>query len=256
MARDLIDLLWRDHPDAPQGGARGPRAKVTTSQTVDAAITVADAEGLDAVTVRRLAADLGISPMAVYTPVGSRDELLVLMADTARGRRAEAPYSDANWRGRVRQAADEEMVLHTAHPWLVDITDQRASLGPGTIARYDHHLRAFDGTGLDDVARDAALTFVTDFVRAAARSRRPDPHGVDMAEVWASSSQRLAGYLGESYPLAQRVGAAAGETLNTSYSPDAAWSFGLERVLDAVQSLIDDAMQSHIDTEQAVTPPR
>src|SRR5690606_20422318 len=46
MARDLIDLLWREHPDAPTGGSRGPKAKVTTSSAVDAAVTVADAEGL------------------------------------------------------------------------------------------------------------------------------------------------------------------------------------------------------------------
>lgn len=71
MARELIDLLWRDHPLAPKGGARGPRAKVTTSQAVDVALALADVEGLDAVTVRRLAAELGISGMAVYTHVGS-----------------------------------------------------------------------------------------------------------------------------------------------------------------------------------------
>ena len=81
MARELIDLLWRDHPLAPKGGTRGPRAKVTTSQAVDVAISVANTDGLDAVTVRRLAAELGISGMAVYTHVGSRDDLLVLMVD-------------------------------------------------------------------------------------------------------------------------------------------------------------------------------
>ncbi|WP_305093934.1 TetR/AcrR family transcriptional regulator [Prescottella sp. R16] len=245
MARDLIDLLWRDHPGAPSGGSRGPRAKVTTSQAVDAAITLADAEGPDAVTVRRLAGDLGVSAMALYTHVGSRDDLLVLMADTVRARSGRPPYVSDDWRDRVRQVADEETALHAAHWWLLDVTDQRTSFGPGTIATYDRQLHAFDGTPLTDVDRDAALTFVLDFARAAARARRPDPHAADMAEVWASWQRRLAGYLGDEHPLAQRVGAAAGAAMNTPYSPDAARAFGLERVLDALQSLIG-----------GVTPPR
>ncbi|MGW0043721.1 TetR/AcrR family transcriptional regulator [Rhodococcus sp. NPDC003348] len=239
MALDLIDLLWRDHPAAPKGGTRGPRSKVTTTQTVDAALAVADAEGLDALTVRRIAADLGISTMALYTHVGSLDDLLVLMADAVRARRPRAPYRSDAWRDRVRQVAEEELALHAAHRWLIDVTDQRTSFGPGTIAHYDHDLQAFDPTPLDDVTRDAALTFVTDFVRSAARARWPDPRAADIAEAWSNWNERLATYLGADFGLARRVGAAAGAAMNTSYSPDAAWSFGLDRVLDSLSVLIE-----------------
>ncbi|WP_430330967.1 TetR/AcrR family transcriptional regulator [Rhodococcus sp. ACT016] len=238
MARELIDLLWRDHPDAPRGGTRGPRAKVTTTQAVDSAVAMADREGLEAVTVRRLAADLGISAMALYTHVGSRDDLLVLMVDAVHAGRTRAAYTSDDWRDRVRQVAEAEMALCTEHWWLLDVADQRAAFGPGTIAKYDHELHAFDETGIDDVERDAALTFVTDFVRASARARRPDPHAADMAELWTTASERLAGYLGDGFPLAQRVGAAAGEAMNAAYSPEHAWDFGLNRVLDALESLI------------------
>ena len=169
MARDLVDLLWRDHPAAPSGRGRGPRAKVTTSRTVEEAVAIADAEGLDGLTVRRLATRLGVAANAVYTHVGSRDDLLVLMADLVRLRRTRAPWDDDDWRARIRELARAELALHAAHPWLVDVTDQRTAVGPGTIADYDHQLHALDGTGLDDVERDAALTFVTDFVRASAR---------------------------------------------------------------------------------------
>lgn len=237
MARELLDLLWRDHPAAPRGGARGPRAKVTTSQAVDAAIALADREGLGQVTVRRLATELGISGMALYTHVGSRDDLLVLMADAAHDRQPRAPYPTEDWRTRVRQVTDADLALYGEHDWLLDIADQRMSLGPGTIAKYDHDLHAFDHTGASDLERDAALTFVSDFTRSAARARRPDPHAADMAEVWSAWSERLASYVGDDFPLARRVGAAAGEALNTSYSPDAAWEFGRERILDALAAL-------------------
>lgn len=240
MARDLIDLLWRDHPDAPKGGARGPRSKVTTSQAIDAAITLADAAGIDAVTVRRLAGDLGISAMALYTHVGSRDDLLVLMADTVDARATRTPCPVDDWRARVRRAAEDELARYTAHWWLLDISDPRTSFGPGTIEKYDHDLHTFDGSGLGDVERDAAWTFVADFVRASAHSRRPHPGSTDMAAAWSDWQPRLAAYLGDDCALAQRVGAAAGEVMNTSYNPEHAWTFGLERVLDALTSLVDE----------------
>ncbi|MCC2333595.1 TetR/AcrR family transcriptional regulator [Cellulomonas wangsupingiae] len=238
MANHLVDLLWRDHPGAPDGGTRGPRPKVSTSQAVDEAIRLADDGGLAAVTVRRLGARLGIAPNAVYTHVGSRDDLLVLMADTVRARRAPRPYATDDWRGRVRHVAEAELALYDAHPWLVDVTDQRTAFGPGTIAAYDQQLHALDGTDLTDVDRDAALTFVTDFVRAAARARRPDPQAVDMAASWEAWGGRLAGYVGDRYPLARRVGAAAGAAMDAPYDAEHAWRFGLDRVLDALSALV------------------
>jgi len=238
VPRELIDLLWRDHPDAPPAGTRGPRARVTTSDVVDAAIALADDAGLAAVTVRRLAADLGTSAMSLYTYVSSREDLLVLMADTVRARQRRRPHGRHGWAARVRRVAEDDRALYDAHPWLLDVTDQRSAFGPGTIAKYDHELHAFDGTGLDDVERDAALTFVLDFIRAAARASRSDPPVVDLADTWRSWNERLAGYLGPDHALAQRVGAAAGAAMNTAYSPEHAWRFGVDRVLDALTALV------------------
>jgi AcrR family transcriptional regulator len=241
MSRELIDLLWREHPAAPPSGTRGPRSKVSTSQIVDAAIDIADHDGLHAVTVRRLGATLGIAPNAVYTHVGSRDDLLVLMADAIRAQRPRPPHAGGTWRARVRDVAQDELALYDAHPWLLDVADQRTAFGPGTIATYDHQLHALDGTGLDDVERDAALTFVGDFVRASARSRLPDPHSAQIAAVWSAWQGRLADYLGVHVPLARRVGAAAGAAMDAPYSTEHAWRFGLDRVLDALEALVGAA---------------
>ncbi|TXG92487.1 TetR/AcrR family transcriptional regulator [Rhodococcus rhodnii] len=238
MARDLVDLLWREHPAAP-GPSRGPRAKVTTTDVVDAAIALADTGGLAAVSVRRLAADVGVTTMSVYTHVGSHADLLVLMADAVHGGQERSPWPSTRWRERVAAVAGDDMTMLLAHPWLLDVTDQRTALGPGTIAKYDHDLHAFDGTGLGDVDRDAALTFVLDYVRAAARARVPDPGAPDMASVWAESSERLAHYVGDEFPLAQRVGAAAGAEMNAPHDADRAWHFGLGRVLDALEPFVE-----------------
>lgn len=237
MARPLIDMLWRDHPDAPSGGARGPRAKVTTGEVIDAAIRIADADGLSALTVRRLGERLGVSAMSIYTHINTHDDLVVLMADAAHGRMEPARYGRAGWRTRIRRVAESELSLYRAHPWLLDVTDQRTALGPGTIARYDHELHAFDPLPLDDVTRDAALTFTLDFVRATARAHLLGPGSDEMERLWASAGPRLGAYVGDDFPLAARVGGAAGEAMQAAYSFHHAWVFGLDRTLDGLAAL-------------------
>ncbi|MFB7250788.1 TetR/AcrR family transcriptional regulator [Microbacterium sp. NPDC056234] len=237
MPQDLIDLLWRDHADAPRTGARGPRSRLSVTQVVDAGIAIADVDGLAALTVRRLGERLGISAMSVYTHVNSRDDLLVLMADAVHQRMPRPEFSPAGWRARVRAVAEAELAQYTSHSWLLDVVDPRLNLGPGTIGRYDHELHAFDGVALDDVTRDAALTFVLDFVRAAARASTAPPE--DLGEDWATLGARLEHYVGGDFPMATRVGAAAGASMQMAYSPDHAWTFGLERVLDGLSAVIE-----------------
>ncbi|MBO0925440.1 TetR family transcriptional regulator [Cellulomonas sp. zg-ZUI199] len=241
MARELLDLLWRDHPAAPRAGSRGPRSRVTTSQVVDAAVALADAEGVGAVTVRRLAARLGVAPNAVYSHVGARDDLLVLMVDAVHARQHRAAHPDTGWRARVTAVAEADLATYGRHPWLLDVDDQRTAFGPGTVAAYDHRLHAFDGTGLDDLDRDAAAAFVADFVRASARARRTDPPAGATAAVWARWADRLATYVGDRYALARRVGAVAGEAMAGPASAEHAWRFGLARVLDALDALVGAA---------------
>jgi len=237
MPQPLVDLLWRTHPDAPGGGTRGPRAKHSISNVVERAMALADRSGLDSVTIRALAESLSISTMSVYTHVNSRDDLVVLMADAVYGTMTLPTFGRAGWRTRVRRTAEANLALLTAHPWLLHVKDPRLALGPGTIAKYDHELRIFDGTSLNDLHRDAALTFLLDFVGSNARSQLTSPE--DFGRVWAEAAARLGRYVGDSYPLAQRVGQEAGESMGAPYSAAQAWRFGLERVIAGLADIID-----------------
>jgi AcrR family transcriptional regulator len=239
LAKSLIDLLWRDHPAASVRGARGPQARRSTGEVVRSAIALADAEGLDAVTIRAVAQSLSMSPMSVYTHVNSRDDLLVLMADAAHASASLPRFGKTSWRTRVRRVAESNLALIRAHPWLAHLTDDRVALGPGTIAKYDHELHAFDGTALGDLDRDAALTFVIDFARSSASAMLRAGQRGDFAEVWQESADSLGRYVGDSYPLAQRVGQAAGEHMAAPYSAEHAWEFGLQRVIAGLSALID-----------------
>lgn len=238
MPRPLVDLLWRARPDAPTGGARGPKAKHSTGDVVTTAIAIADADGLAAVTVRALAQALGLTTMSVYTHVNSRDDLLVLMADHVHARLPLRSFGRTGWRLRVRRVAEDNLALFRTHAWMLDIDDQRTALGPGTIAKYDHELRAFDGTDIGDLDRDAALTFLLDFVRASAGRIVKTSAPAAFGDAWEQSAERLATYLGEDFPLAQSVGRAAGEAMNAPYDADRAWEFGLARVIAGLAELL------------------
>ncbi|MBM7832140.1 AcrR family transcriptional regulator [Agromyces cerinus] len=231
MPRPLVDLLWRDSPSAPAGGSRGPRARYSTGDVVARAIALADEGGITAVTVRALAQSLEMTAMSVYTHVNSRDDLLVLMADHACARMTSTPFGRAAWRTRVRRVADDNLALLRAHPWLLDVDDPRTALGPGTIAKYDHELRAFDGTSIGDIQRDAALTFVLDFVRSSASRIVTRPATGEFGELWEESVASLARYVGDDFALAQRVGRAAGEAMGGPHDAERAWEYGLDRVI-------------------------
>ncbi len=239
MPRLLIDLMWRDSPGAPGGGRRGPKSRYSTGDVVSKAIDIADAGGLAAVTVRGLAQALDMTAMSVYTHVNSRDDLLVLMADRAYAQMPKASFGRSAWHTRARRVAEGNLALLCAHPWLLDVDDPRTVLGPGTIAKYDHELHIFDGTTLSDLHRDAALTFLLDFVRSSAgRIVRTQLSAPDFGALWEQSAHRLANYLAEDFPLAQRVGGVAGEAMNAPYEATQAWEFGLERVITGVAGLI------------------
>jgi AcrR family transcriptional regulator len=237
MPQQLVDLLWRRHPDALGGGARGPRAKHSISEVVEQAVALADRSGLDSVTIRALADSLSISTMSVYTHVNSRDDLLVLMVDTVYGAMALPYFGRAGWRTRLRRTAETNLALLTAHPWLLQVKDPRTALGPGTIAKYDHELHIFDGTSLEDLHRDAALSFLLDFVGSNANWQLTAAE--DFGGVWAETADRLGRYIGDGYPLAQRIGQAAGQSMGAPYSAAQAWKFGLDRVIAGLADIID-----------------
>ncbi len=236
-----LRLLWRQPDEGPR---RGPRQGRTLDEIVTAAIELADAEGLDAVTMRALAQTVGVAPMTLYTYLPGKAELLDLMLDAIYAQMPRPDRSGQPWRARVAALARDNRNLFTTHPWAAEVATGRPPLGPGLMAKYEHELRAFDGTGLDDVTRDAALTYVLDFVRAAARSAadarsaRQDSAWTD-EQWWAANAPLLAQVLDERrYPTAVRVGAAAGTAQNAAYHPDQAYEFGLARVLDGLATLI------------------
>ena len=188
--------------------------------------------------------------MAVYTYVPGKAELIDLMLDTAYAEMVRTETSGQPWQYRLRAVARENQALLAAHPWIATEATTRPPLGPGVMKKYEHELNALEDSGLDDVATDAALTFLLSFVQACERGAADAratarQSAMDDAQWWAVNAPLLARAFDERvYPTAARVGSAAGAAQGGTYNADQAFSFGLERVIDGLAALIDNNQQS------------
>jgi AcrR family transcriptional regulator len=197
--------------------------------------------------MRRLAGDLRVVPMTLYTYVPGKAELLDLMLDAAYQRMPRTDTTGQPWRQRVTAIAAENRALFEAHPWAAAITTGRPPLGPGLMAKYEHELAALDGIGLADIQMDDALSHLLTFVQAwanaaaDAEATRRDT-AMDSEQWWAASGPLLERILDPGvYPLAARVGTAAGTAHRAAYDPQHAYDFGLRAILDGLAALIRDS---------------
>ncbi len=234
-----LELLWgvREPP------RRGPRPKLAVRDVVRAAIALADAEGLGALSMRRVADRLGIAAMSVYTYVPGRSELVDLMVDEAYGELSPPPPGP--WREALDRVARAGHALCLRHPWLLEMDAGRPALGPNAMAKYEFELRVVEGTGLSDIEMDSVLTLLAGHVHASARgaveaARTVRRSGLTDEEWWRARAPILERVFdAERFPLAVRVGSAAGAAHRSAYDPAHAFEFGLARILDGVQALVD-----------------
>lgn len=235
-----MELLW-GMQERPR---RGPKPRLTVPQIVRAAIEVADAEGLAALSMRRVAEQLGVGAMSLYTYVPGKAELLDVMLDTVLGEQARPEEVAGGWRGRLERIARENWTLYRRHPWLLQVAAHRPPMGPNVMAKYEYELRAVDGLGLTDVEMDSVIALISGYVHGAARgavdaAQAERQTGMSDEQWWAEQAPLLEKVFDvERYPIAARVGAAAGEAHNAPAAPEHAFEFGLRRVLDGIDVLV------------------
>jgi AcrR family transcriptional regulator len=241
-----LRLLWRaeDDPAATAGPRRGPRRALSVDAVVAAAMALADAEGLEAVTIRRVAQELGVVPMSLYTYVPGKAELLDLMMDAAYAAMPRPGRVGWGWRDRVTAVAEDNRALFEQHPWAAEVSTARPPLGPGLMGKYEYELTAFEDMGLDDVTRDDCLThllvFVQGWARVAADTRAARAESAMSDRQWWQANAPLLEKVfdAEQYPTAVRVRPAAGDAHGTAYDADHVYEFGLARVLDSFEALV------------------
>jgi AcrR family transcriptional regulator len=173
-----LRLLWRTG-DTSDTAKRGRRPKITVDQIIDAAVTVAGQDGLEAMTMDKVARQLGVGTMSLYTHIPGKAELIDLMVDSA-WRELELPHGEQprpdGWRAQVELYAHRTTAVHQRHPWLREISTVRPPLGPGLLARQEYLLSVLSGTGLPAADAAAAVDAIVTFVDAAAGAEAEHAH--------------------------------------------------------------------------------
>jgi AcrR family transcriptional regulator len=223
---------------------RPARAAPDRDRVVRAAITIADAEGLAGLSMRRLAGALGMPTMSLYRHVAGREELLLLMIEEifrANGPPALSPATDG-WRACVETLARRQWSMYRRHPWLAQaISFTRPQLAPHAMAHTEWTMRALDGHGLDPGTLFVAAIMLAGHVRGTAINLDEEAQAEQDTgltdDQWMDSQQgRLQALLTSGdYPLLAR--AVASEDLD--FDLDQLLEFGLQRLLDGLAALLD-----------------
>jgi DNA-binding transcriptional regulator YhcF (GntR family) len=217
-------------------------AEISSDRIVALAIDIADAEGLSAVSMRRVAIELGVPTMALYRHVRGKNALLQLMVDTILGQVQFPENPPAGWRARLQLVARLQWAGYRQHPWLARLLSMtRPAVLPNGMLHTEWALSAVQGLGLTPNTMLHMVVNLFAYVRGSATNLEMEleseqdtgltddqwleSHGADFARVLASRR----------YPHLARVIAASGVDLDV----DTLFDFGLERLLDGYAALIE-----------------
>jgi AcrR family transcriptional regulator len=241
-ARRIIQLLWDPGESA---GNRGPKPKVALAEVVDAGLAEADAEGLAALSVRRVAKRLGIGAMSLYTYVPGRSELVELMINRAYAELI-LPDPRADWRTQVEAHAAQSWELYRRHPWLLDYNVARLPLGPHVLDFEEALYAAIAASGLHRAEIAGFANLITWHLRGMARAFLADSEeerrtGVSAEAYWESRNSFWFTYFDwQRYPTMAAIWEAGGFDDPEQHSFEAA----MPRVLDAVALLVERRLAS------------
>lgn len=221
-----VDLLWE-----PRGrGARPQRQALTVDRIAEAAIEVADAEGMAAVSMQHVAGRLDVTKMALYRHVASKAELVAVMIESAVGEPPDLTAVPGGWRPRLVRWADLMRETWRRHPWLPAATTGERPTGPREVGWTESAVAALADTPLTGGERMDAVFLISGHIRntqsSATAGTQPWTTDKSLREVLHRHRDR--------FPALFEAATSPGATPN-----DNGWTFGLTRILDGLATLID-----------------
>ncbi|WP_049793648.1 TetR/AcrR family transcriptional regulator [Hoyosella subflava] len=162
----IVTTLWSPEP-TPK---RGPKRAFTRDGVVATAISLADARGIDALSMRTLAEELGLGTMSLYRYVPGKEELIALMIERLYGETTSAGGIEGGWRDKLEAMAHEQWNLYHRHPWMLNLPLDFISPGPIAMERFDAGIASVLEAGLPPDAAVAINGAIEYIVRGAARA--------------------------------------------------------------------------------------
>jgi hypothetical protein len=221
---------------------------LSRDRVLDAAVALADADGLPGVTIRSLAKALGLKPMSLYHYVRGKEDVLDGMVDRVFAE-IDLPDPASPWRAALRARAVSARTVLARHPWALAVLDSRSTPGPATLRHHDVVLGVLLGAGLSLPMTARAYTLVDSYVygfvlqEAAVPSGGGGSTGGDGSTGGGGSTGGVAEEAVAAVPDGGRyphlAAFAAGHVLRPGYSFGAEFEPGLDLVLDVVEALVE-----------------
>ncbi|WP_404957825.1 TetR/AcrR family transcriptional regulator [Streptomyces sp. 147326] len=241
-----LEMAWglRERP------GKGPRPTLTLPRIVEAAVALAAAEGVDAVSMGRVAKELGVSTMSLYRYVAAKEELYVLMADAGVGTPPPLPPEAQGWGWRelLTDWAYAQRAVLMANSWILRIPITAAPVSPNQLAWMDRGLASMARTGLKESEKLSTIILIGGLVRNEATM------AADMMDAIVKSGvapeQALGQYVRtlrlmtgpDSHPAV--TGLLDSDAFSGSGEPDFQFRFGLDRILDGLAPLAAASVRS------------
>lgn len=226
--RSRANVAWGGKP-LP---SRGPKPTLSTGQIARSAIRLADAEGLAAVTMQRVAREVGVTTMALYRYFSGRDDLVALMIDSASDSPLHIGNASLPWYKKLKKWAGCCLAIYRNHPWFLEATSARpTAMGPNELSWMEAALAMLAESGLGPKDRHHAFLAVIGHVRGHATFQQIGTR-TTAGKQWVRELTQLLQSQADRYPVllaAIRTGA-------FSQNVDGAFDFGLDCILEGIRA--------------------
>src|ERR1700730_9100754 len=215
----------------PQPGAK-PRAPLSRERVLRAALVLADAGGIESLTMRRLGQELRVEAMSLYNHVAKKDDILDGIVDLVFSE-IELPAGRAEWRPAMRRRAVSAHEALLRHPWAPSMMQSRTKPGAATLRHHDSVLGSFRAAGFSLVMAAHAVSVIDGYVYGFALQQINIPlqSREQVAEVGENILRQLAG----AYPyLAEMI---TDHAMKPGYDYAEEFEFGLDLILDGLDRL-------------------
>ncbi|WP_027341458.1 TetR/AcrR family transcriptional regulator [Hamadaea tsunoensis] len=240
-AAEQISIWMR--PENVERSGPGRRPGYSRARITQVAVEIADREGLEAATMRRIGQELGTGAMSLYRYVPKRDDLIDLMLDATAGEIELAGRPSGDWRADLSLVAHQTRAVSLRHPWQVTLA-RRPTIGPNMLRVYDFALSALDGFGLHIDEMVSLCGMMGDYVASAVRDEigwleQARHTGMDRRQWMSEYVGPYVGQIVESgaYPMFNRT---IREGRLSHMAPDARFQYGLDHVLNGIAAALPD----------------
>ena len=219
--------------------AKPERTPLSRERVMRAAVDVADAEGISAVSMRRIGQELGVEAMSLYNHVANKDELLDGMVDVVFGE-IGVPQGEVEWKTAMRERAVSARDVLAHHRWAIGLMESRSSPGPATLRHHDAVIGCLRHAGFSIAMAAHAFSVLDSYIYGFAL-QQVDLTPETPEDFAAVATQQMVDYEAALADFPHLVRVVGGHVAKVGYDYDAEFRFGLDLILDALDRRLQAA---------------